>query len=559
MLIELEIKDFALIEHIQIAFSQGLNVLTGETGAGKSIIIDALNCLLGGKAGPSTIRANKEKAILEGTFSLSPMIIAWLKTNELYDEEISTLAISREISKTGSKIRINGTLANATIISDLRQQLLTVHAQHEARTLMSQQAQIELLDGLADDIYQKLLQKIKTLYVRVNDLETKVNELSLSEAELNKKLDFANFQLNELTEANLNDANEDTVISNQCQVLANVVELANLADTAQVCLSGESDEIPAAITLVQQAALALRQASELDDKLTPVVETINNCLDALEEGQRSIRRYKESLDTDPESLSQLQARLAELAQIKRKYGPTLNEAIELKTKLEDEIEKLANSQGSLDSLNSELAETRLSLTKVAEDLSSKRKALSKKLGKIIEAELIELGMANCRFEISVSPTNIGPNGMDKIEFLIAPNPGQPLLPLSKIASGGELSRVMLAVKSIFAQADQVATVVFDEIDTGLSGKILQIMAQKLAKLAKSHQILCITHQPIVASVANGHIKINKKQSANKTEITVMALDKQERIKELAHMASGNDKQEAMLFAQSLFEANSPIK
>lgn len=555
MLESLDIREFALIENVRVEWTPGLNILTGETGAGKSIIIDALNAVLGGKAGASFIRTGAEKASIEASFRTNPLIAAWLKKQELIDEELSTLVVSREITKSGSRIRINGTLVNSAIVQELSQLLLTIHAQHEARTLMSPQSQLEMLDSLGDQPHRKLLEKVRTLWSKRKELVSQIKELDTTEDERLRRLDFIRFQLTELNEAQLNDADEDEELSKQKKVLANVAQLSSAAAMAyEVLMGGESSD-SSTIDLLQTSLAEVERGARLDQELNEPADLLKQSLANIEEAARHLRRYGAGLDTDPEALSNVEARLAVLASIKRKYGPELADAIASQTRLAEEVDKLENAQTATEGLQEELATLDAALNESAAELSNKRQKLGKKLSEQVLSELIDLGMERCKFEIKFDPTpEVTSTGADRAEFLIAPNPGQPLMPLAKIASGGELSRVMLAVKSIFASADGVSTVIFDEIDTGLSGRVLQAMRDKLARLAKSHQILCITHQPIIASVADNHIEVQKEHSKDLTKVYARQLDADQRLRSLASMASGQEDAEVALnFARSLME------
>ena len=590
MLVELEIKDFALIEHVRVPFSWGFNVLTGETGAGKSIVMDALNAVLGGKVGASIIRPQCDRATIEATFKLSPELGAWLKQAELSsdDDDADCFTVSREISKSGSKLRINGALVNVSLMQELRQRLLTIHAQHESRTLLSSQSQMDMLDALGDSEHKKLVSRLKTLYARRKQLEGELAEKRMSEGERERRLDFARFQMSELAEAQLGDDNEDEMIAAQRKVLGNVAELETVLENAQVFLRGNDgdDSHPGVTELLQKAASEVARAAELDERLLPLVHALEEASEKVEDESLAIRKYCQTLDADPETLAGLDERAAILATIKRKYGPSLAEALERQTKLEAEIDELQNACSLMNELEEELTKAGLDLLELANQLSNKRAKLATTLAKRIQSELVELGMSNCKFEISLgapgpgkyletsTPTengepavldqarleSIGPQGFDRAEFLISPNPGQPLAPVAKIASGGELSRVMLAVKTIFAGADRVPTVIFDEIDTGLSGKVLQTMRDKLARLAREQQIICITHQPIIASVADNHVFVVKQQGKNSTKTEIDVLNDEGRLKALAAMAGGQDDQEASLsFARALFEESHRVK
>jgi DNA repair protein RecN (Recombination protein N) len=565
MLKSIQIRDFALIEKTQVEWTRGLNVLTGETGAGKSILMDALNAVLGGKVPSSIIRPGADKASLEAVFIASSQVNAWLKKEELLDEQADDqceLVVAREIGKSGSKIRINGTLVNHNLLAELRTMLITVHAQHEARTLMSPQSQLELLDGLGADTHIKLLEKVRTQYARRKQLQEELDSLTMSEDERLRKLDFSKFQLNELEQAELSDPTEDEELQRQVSVLSNAIELQTQAVAAQDVLTGsDADSSTCAVDLVQKALSEVEKALRYDTSLATIHETLGSGLASLEEASTALRRYADKLDTDPETLVDLENRAALIATVKRKYGPTLADAITKQEELTVELEKLENGLKETESLSAEIAEISATLLALAGDLSTSRAKLATTLSTQVEKELFDLGMEKCRFEIALTRlSDAGPNGIDKIEFLIAPNPGQPAMPLGKIASGGELSRIMLAIKTIFAAADQVSTVIFDEIDTGLSGRVLNSVRDKLSRLSRVQQILCITHQPIVASVADNYLEVKKEHVGDHTLVSVNVLDDESRLRSLAAMASGNANEEASLsFARSLLEQAGAVR
>lgn len=555
MLEELEIRDFALIEHVKVRWTAGLNVLTGETGAGKSIIIDALNAVLGGRAGASVIRAGAERALIEATFAENPDIAAWLKQKELAGEDFGVLVVCREISKTGSRVRINGTVANVALLQELRDKLISFHAQHEARTLLSCQTQLEMLDGLGDRSHEKLRGQVSTLYARAKELRRQLEEMRPSEEERLHKLDFLRFQLRELEDAALMDPHEDGAVEAHCRLLDNVAQLEECALAACAALTGaEEPGAASARDQVQIALSSLEMAACLDNKLEQHVETLRAAQQSIEDVSRALRRYRDSLDTDPERLVSLKARLSLLAAIKRKYGPRLADAIARQVELGDEIERLENMAQAAAQLEAELAEVASDLGKLAGDLTARRQALAKSFAGAVRSELADLAMERCLFSVEFEKTEPGPHGADRVEFVLSPNPGQPLAPLAKIASGGELSRVMLAIKSTVARADRVPTVVFDEIDTGVSGRALQSIREKLARLARSHQILCITHQPMIASLAANHVQVSKEQSDSATHVRVATLEGDARVRAIADMAGGKEqKEESLRFARCLYE------
>lgn len=556
MLESIAIKNFALIEELTVNLTAGLNILTGETGAGKSILIDALTCVLGAKAGAGTIRSGSEKASIEAVFRCSATVAAWLKKQELADADPPQVVVAREITKSASRLRINGTLVNQTTMQELAGMLLTVHAQHEARTLMSSQSQLELLDSLGDIAHRKLLDTTRTLYAKKQELLAWQKELNGSQEDRLRRLDFARFQLNELEEANMNNANEDEELEQTRRILANTAKLEALINSAYSSLTAsDAQEAVGAVDLLQASLAESEKAEKIDDRLNNVLLLLRSALSNIEEAATNMRHYLESLESNPEKLATMEARIFLLAAMKRKYGPTLLQAIERREQLVAEISNLANSKEKSDALESELKAVQAHLSKTADILSDKRQLLSRTLAKSIETQLKDLGMEHCRFQAQISKLDeIAASGQDKVEFMIAPNPGHPLMPLSKIASGGELSRIMLAIKTIFAKADQVATVIFDEIDTGLSGRVLQSMRDKLAQLSKSHQVLCVTHQPLIASIAENHIEVEKRHSSGATSISATSLTKEQRLTVLAQMASGQENEAVALnFARSLLE------
>lgn len=562
MLESLEIKDFALIEQIKIDWSNGLNILTGETGAGKSIVMDALSAVLGGKVGAQFIRIGCERSKIEATFQPTPRVEAWLKQEDLIDEDSKSLVVSREITKTGSKVRINGTTVNHSVLQELRALLITVHAQHEARTLMSPQAQLEMLDSLGCDVHRKVIDEVRTLFAQRKELLAELCELEISEQERTRRLDFATFQLEELSEANLTDPEEDEHLSAEHNKLAHAQTLEEAVNLARALLNGDGDsDGKPAIDSLQEALAGLEKAERFDPTLSAATETLKTSLFHLEESLAELRRYKDTLDSDPETLNQVETRLSVITGIKKKYGPTLATAIETRESLRVEIDNLTRSSEKIDEIKTEADQIYHRLIKVADKLSESRKKLAEELGAKVQKELRDLGMDRAVFHIEIEglaePT---PLGVDKLEFQIAPNPGQPAQSLAKIASGGELSRIMLAVKSIFAAGDHVPTVIFDEIDTGMSGKALQSVRDKLAVLSKSHQILCITHQPIIAAVADSHIEVEKRQTAKETTVSVKTLKGDERLKQLAKMASGEgDTKAALDFARALVAQANQIR
>ncbi len=561
MLKSIHIQNLVIIKSIQIDWTNGLNVLTGETGAGKSILFDALSIVLGAKANASYIRHGAEKATIEAVFKLNESIVAWLKEQELTDNEQPDLVVCREITKTGSRVRINGTLINHSSLKELRGLLITFHAQHEIRTLMNNSTQLGLLDGIAEKKHQKLLEQYKETFGRFRELEEKLQSLEISEEERERRLEFARFQYNELLEAELDSENEDSELAESQKFLGNVQEIEDSIYKTVANLSGGDSDETSAIEKLQESLSLIDSISEYAEDLANARELLEASLANADEASQQLRRYGDSIDTDPETLAGIEDRLAILASIKRKYGPELKQAIALRNDLENEIDQLENASAEVENLSGELEKIRLEADKLAQELSAGRKELARSLERSIMLELKDLGMEKAKFKIEFEKTeSLTTSGTDRIEFTISTNVGTPAKPLAKIASGGELSRIMLALKTIFARQDNVPTVVFDEIDAGMSGKTLHAIREKLARLARSHQILSITHNPIIASVADNHIQVCKEHSNKETIIRIENLNESQRLDSLAQMASGDSNQEeSQNFARSLMEAAGELK
>ncbi|HMP51139.1 MAG TPA: DNA repair protein RecN [Candidatus Melainabacteria bacterium] len=563
MLKSIHIENLVIIKSIDIKWTEGLNVLTGETGAGKSILFDALSIVLGAKANASYIRHGSERAYIEATIQPGEATRKWLVEQELTDSEQPDLVISRELTKSGSRARINGILVNHSVLKDLSNLLITFHAQHEIRTLMNNSTQLGLLDGIAEKKHQELLNSFRAAYQNFKELESTLTGMQISEDERERRLDFARFQFNELDEASLDSTTEEDELIETRNLLSNVKEIEESIQESVDNLSGSFDDGGSESVLEKlQSTLSLVDSLvSFDSGLEGVRELVQTSLATAEEACQQLRRYGDGIDADPETLERVEERLAILASIKRKYGPELKNAIELRDGLAREIEQLENATEELSALEKKLAEAKEKTLTLAAELTRKRTSLAKSLEASIMLELKDLGMEKAVFKIEFEKLDSpGPTGLDRVEFTISTNVGTPPKPLSKIASGGELSRIMLALKTIFARQDQVATVVFDEIDAGMSGKTLHAIREKLARLARSHQILSITHNPIIASVADNHIQVCKEQSKKETIIRVSNLNESERLNSLAQMASGEaDQQESLNFARSLVDAAGQLK
>ncbi len=567
MLKSIHVRDFALIDNISLGWEAGLNVLTGETGAGKSIVFDAINIVLGAKCASTNIRHGCSKATIEAVFEPSSMVWAWLKQNELLDAEENEkeIVVAREITTGGSRSRINGTVVNIATVQELRNLLLTFHVQHEIRTLFAGNTKLSMLDAIGDKKHQQNVEKYCTLFSQYQSVKREADELEMDEEERLRRLDFARFQLSELIQSDIREENEWDELEKEKHRLANLANIqkavfnssAMLFDSIDVNAGGQEK---AACDLIQEALSELERVTRFDSTIEECTQILHSVLASLSEAGLFLRQCKENLDADPCRLNEIEDRLHLLSTIKKKYGPTLNDAVNRREILSFEVEKLENNQGQIDSLKEQTEALFSQCSQLACKLSETRKILAKELSKQVSLELKELGMEKSRFCMQVdAQEELGANGLDKADFHFSANPGQPLALLSKVASGGELSRVILSLKVVFARYDQVTTIVFDEIDAGTSGAVLQRIREKLCQLAGSHQILCITHQPLIASVADNHVMVHKEQDEHSTKVYFQVLNGQEKLKALATMASGSEKDSALAFARSLMAEAKSIK
>lgn len=556
MLIELRIRNFAVIEEAALAFGPGLNVLSGETGAGKTIIMTALGLLLGGRASPDLIRAGAREAVVEGIFELegeAPIVEAaeWLA-----EDNPRELVVRRVISEGGrSRVSINDNTATVQGLARLGAALVQIYGQHEQQTLLQRENHQQILDrhaGLDAEVAA-----YRALYERAQEIRAGLSDLQRRERERADLLELARFRVSELERAEL-VAGEDAKLAAARAVLANAARLAETAVAAeQVLYGGDS----AAIDAVSQAHTRLADAASLDPKLTEPLEMIAAARANLEEAAHALHAYAARIEADPARLEQIESRLQELIRLKRKYGGTLEAAIETLERSRKEIAELeaiaenrSETEARLDKLLGELLAQ-------AVKLNARRVREGAELKHRMEAELRSLGMRNAAFEPRLGKTpsggdadfvrnglTLGPSGFDTVEFYLAPNLGQPPLPLARIASGGELSRVMLALKRLEAQRRGVATMIFDEVDAGIGGAVAEIVGRKLKQLARFHQILCVTHLAQIAAFADSHFVVEKEERRGATKSRVAALKPADRPAEVARMLGGDESSDKFLRA-----------
>lgn len=549
MIKSIHVKNYILIEDLTVNFDNGLNVITGETGAGKSILINAIDIAFGAKPAKDVIKKGAEKALIELFIeSKNPNIKTLFEENGI--DTLDEIILSREITSTSSRTRVNGTLVNQEFIKSLKEMLIDIHSQHQTYAFLQPKSHIILLDNYAKDLYGEELQEYKCLYKEyqglLNALETAQNSANATESQI----DFLKFQINEIEQANIEDVTEEETLQNELSVLENSEKLQELTQTSYWALNGDEGSL---IDALLQIKANISKAVDMDNSLEGAEQSIIEISELTRDLSSTLRDYYQSVNSDTARLNEVQERLYLFDKLKRKYGSTLEEVIQTYDKLSEELNTIEFSSKNVEEIQAKIDEILVKLNKLAQDISAKRKNYAQVLSSLIVDELEKLELAKSRFEIRITPKELSADGIDDVEFYISTNVSQDLSPLAKTASGGEISRVMLAIKTIFAKSDEIDTVIFDEIDTGISGKAAQSVADEISELAKFRQIIVITHQAIIAVKADKHFLVSKEQG-EETEVTIKALNEDEKVKAIASLASGDNSESALDFAKSLLSA-----
>jgi len=555
MLTELYIRNFAIIDELELSLKEGLNIFTGETGAGKSIILDAVSTVVGGKTDPTFIREGTDRAIVEAVFRPDEnreAIREILKREDLpEDSDGDQIILSRDIRAGGrSSARVNGSSVNVNLLREIGRLLVDIHGQSDHLSLLNPSNHIVLLDRFAGN--QELLKKYQAEFKKLQKIRTRLTEIRMNDEELLRKKDMLSFQMNEIRSAKINESEEETLKKDRDR-LANAENLSQLTQKAMEQLEGRSEEYPGIFELLGYLSKSMDNLSRIDAELAPLGEEVAAINDALNELLASLQRYQETLEFNPARLDAIEERLALLNTLKRKYGGSLRAVLEFAARAEEQLAGLENiSDQTEDLIRQETSVINL-LSELAQELSDHRHEASRKVSESVEKELHELRMESAQFEIRFTQTAAenglrdrhgrslayDENGFDQVEFLIAPNPGEGLKPLAKIASGGETSRLMLALKNTLAEADSIPSMIFDEIDQGIGGRVGSIVGEKLWLLSRNHQILCITHLPQLAAYYDAHFHVSKQLSDGRTRTLVKQLQPEENLREMAQLMGGD--------------------
>lgn len=550
MLNSIRIKNYILIDDLTVDFSNGLNVITGETGAGKSILINAIDIAFGAKANSDIIKKGMDKAVIELFLTNNKHDL-----KKFFDENgidlTDEIILTREITQSSSRARINGTLVNQNFLKEFKEKFIDIHSQHQTYAFMQPKSHITLLDNYAKNVYGNDLEEYKNLYGEYINLQKSLEIAQNASNATEAQIDFLKFQINEIEEAEIKETDEDERLQNELSVLENAEKLKELTSTAYWALNGDDNSITDAFSKIK---MNISKATTMDETLKDIESSIIEIQELIRDTANTLRDYSQSVSDDTEKLNEIQERIFTLDKVKRKYGGTLEEVLKTYEKLTAEFSAIEHSTRSVEELEEKIEIVLSKLKELAEKITASRKNCAVLLSTLIEEELEKLELAKSRFEIRITPTELCANGADNVEFFISTNVSQDLAPLAKTASGGEISRVMLAIKTIFAQADNIDTVIFDEIDTGISGKAAQSVADEIAELAKFRQILVITHQAIIAAKADRHFLVTKEQG-DFTTVEIKTLNDEEKILAIAKLASGTNSDSAIEFAKSLLSAN----
>lgn len=544
MLTNIYIKNYILIDELEQTFADGLNIITGETGAGKSILINAIDIAFGAKAGKEVIKTGTDKAVIELTIKNTAHNLNQLFEEFGIDNNGDDIILSREITPTSSRSRVNGCLVNQEFLKILRENFLDIHSQHQAYTFLQPKYHITLLDSY---IKNPLLDEYKRGYEEYKTMLSDLDNLKNASQKTEEQIDFLRFQVEEIEGANIESINEDENLNNELSVLENAEKLKELTGSSYWALSGDDGSI---LNALYEIKASLSKASGLDNSLEPYEGELAGIVDSIKALSSGLNDYSSRMENDTARIDEIQERLFTLDKLKRKYGGTLEKVIETGENLRKELNGIEFSTQNIEELEIKILKKEGDLKELALRISEERKRQGKILSGLIVEKLEKLELPKVRFEISFEECSLSNNGIDKVEFLISTNISEELKPLAKVASGGEISRVMLAIKSIFAQADNIDTVIFDEIDTGISGKTSQAVAEEVKGLSKFMQIIMITHQAIIASKSDRHFYVKKTQGET-TNVNIYVLEGENKLMGIAELASGEITDESLQFARTL--------
>lgn len=547
MIKSVSVRNYILIDELTLEFDKGFNVFTGETGAGKSIIIGAIDTAFGAKLNKDVIKTGSDKAFIELVIILDDEFDKSVFVENGIEIQNNEIILSKEILPASSRSRINGVLVTQDFVKGIREQLLDIHTQHQSYNYVQPKNHIILLDNFALKPHKDNIILFKEKYEKLQNLKRKLSSLKDTVNKTIQQSDFLKFQIKEIEDAKIEDIDECEKLEKELDILCNIEKLKELSYSSYWALYGDDSNIISALGNIKSN---ISKLSQMDESVLNVEEDFINAYEILKDIAHKMRDYSDSKENDNERFDFIQERQCLLDKIKRKYGSTLEEVLTTYDKLSEELNAIEVSQDEIVVIEKEIKELEAEIENLANVISSARKELARVLSKAVTEELEKLELPKSRFEIEIKASTMNERGKDSVEFMISTNVSEPVKSLAKTASGGEISRIMLAIKTIFAQADSTNTVIFDEIDTGVSGKASQAIADELVDLSKTHQVILITHQPIIASKADLHFYVKKEQS-DITKVNVYKLEGENRVKAIALLAAGDINEESTSFAKNL--------
>lgn len=535
MLHNLYVKNLALIDEIEVEFKEGLNILTGETGAGKSIILGSINLALGGRYSSDILRNEEEPGYVELTFLVEDEAqIQLLKVLDVYPEE-GMVTLSRKMIGKRSVSKINGETVSISQLKEVAEILIDIHGQHEHQSLLYKKNHLLILDEFAKDIIKDVKAQVADAYQSYKKYKEELQEANLDEKERNKEMSFLEYEINEIREANLKE-HEDEELEEQYRRMVNGKKItANLEEAYGYTANANNNASDA----LSRAIYCLQDASRYDEKANELYVQLSEVDSLLNDFNRELSDYSSTFDFSEEDFYEVEKRLNEINHLKSKYGNTIQEVFTYCEEKEETLRKLQDYDSYLEELRRNLAEAEAKVSSLSMQLSNMRQEASKELTKAIRDGLLDLNFLDVKFEMVFTGTDHYTSaGTDEVEFMISMNPGEPTRSLGDVASGGELSRIMLAIKTVMAEKDRIETLIFDEIDVGISGRTAQRVSEKMAVIGRNHQVICITHLAQIAAMADAHFAIEKKVTDGKTRTSISLLNKEEEIDELARILGG---------------------
>ena len=544
MLLNLHVKNLALIEEVDVDFEKGLIVLTGETGAGKSLILGSVNIALGNKASKDMIRKGTDYSLVELTFSVSENCAKQLKKYDIYMEEDNIVTVTRKNSEGRSISNINGESVNIKSGKNVMSLLIDIHGQHDHQSLLYTKNHLDILDKFAKDSISELKEQIKEEYSKYTKLIKKLEEFNIDEGQKAREIEFAEYEVNEIESANLKPE-EDVQVEEEFKKLSNSKEIVSALSEIYNALSYET--AGGRGDIINKAVMDINSIKGMDEKISQFQTELYDIDNLCRELTSQIYDYNSGMDFNPEYVREVEERLDVINHLKLKYGNSIEEILRYKEEKEEYLEKLNNMTDEMESVKNQISELEGTLNNLCTKLSEQRKKAAKELEVLVKQALVDLNFIAVEFEIQITrKESIGENGFDNVEFMISTNPGESVKPLVKVASGGELSRIMLAIKSILATEDDIDTLIFDEIDTGISGQTAMKVAEKMAKISRNHQVICISHLSQIAAMADSHYLIKKTADENSTTTSIKKLTRQQSIEELLRINGGSGITEAGL-------------